>query len=154
MINHRIAAEAYAQSTNTYLKVAEAVTEKELDLSDNQGWSPRQIIHHVADSEAQSYARIRRLIAEPGTLIQGYDEGIWGQCETLGYQELPVAEPLAVFRAVRASSLTILNRLSPDQFLNKGTHSESGVYGVLDWIDIYTKHPIDHAQQILNALGR
>ncbi len=148
----KTAAAAYAQSTNTYLKVAEATKTQELDLSDNQGWSPRQIIHHVADSEAQSYARIRRLIAEPGTLIQGYDEGIWGQCETLGYKELPVAESLAVFRAVRAASLTILSRLSPEQFQNKGTHSETGAYGIIDWIETYTKHPIDHAKQILDAL--
>lgn len=31
-------------------------------------------MHALATCEAQSYARLRRLIAEPGTQIQGYDE--------------------------------------------------------------------------------
>ena len=146
--------ESFQQSTSDYLQVAEAVAEHELDLNDVEGWSPRQIIHHVADSEAQAYARLRRLLAEPGTQIQGYDEGIWAQCETLGYKELPVAQSLAVFRAVREATLTILGRISMEESQNKGVHSESGDYGVLDWIKIYTKHPIEHAQQILNALRR
>lgn len=35
----------------------------------------RQVIHHVADSATQSYARLRRLLAEPlGSIIQGDDE--------------------------------------------------------------------------------
>jgi len=66
------------------------------------------VIHHVADSEAQSYARLRRLIAEPGIQIQGYDESAWGENETLGYKDLPTALSFDVFRGVRASSLEII----------------------------------------------
>ena len=63
-----------------------SLSEKDLDKTDSEGWSPRQVIHHMADSEAQSYARLRRLIAEPGTTIQGYDEGKWAEDPTLGYK--------------------------------------------------------------------
>ena len=79
------AADSYAQSTEEFLRVANLLSEAELDVSNPGSWSARQIIHHVADSEAQSYARLRRLIAEPGTHIQGYDEASWGENETLGY---------------------------------------------------------------------
>ncbi len=77
-------ADSYANATAEFLKVAQNLNEAELDSSPSGGWTARQVIHHVADSEAQSYARLRRLIAEPGTQIQGYDEGGWGENETLG----------------------------------------------------------------------
>jgi hypothetical protein len=146
------AAEAYANATAEFLKIVQELNEAELDSSSSGGWTVRQVIHHVADSEAQSYARLRRLIAEPGTLIQGYDEGGWGENETLGYKELPVAPSLEVFEAVRASSLEIIKRLKPNQLDNSGTHSESGEYTVKTWLETYISHPLEHAAQIKSGL--
>ena len=69
------AAEAFQASTGVFLHAARAVPADRLDSHEPGDWSARQIIHHVADSEAQSYARLRRLLAEPdGAVIQGYDE--------------------------------------------------------------------------------
>jgi len=144
----------YEKATNDFLRIVDALEESDLDKSDSEGWSPRQVIHHMADSEAQSYARLRRLIAEPGTTIQGYDEGKWAESETLGYRELPIELSLNVFRAVRAASLMILRRLTPEQLKNAGVHTESGPYSVESWVKSYTNHPTDHAQQILRATGK
>lgn len=71
--------------------------------------------HHLTDAEAQSYARVRRLVAEPpGSIIQGYAEGLWSENEILGYEQLPIENSMAVFVAVRAASLDIVCRLSLD----------------------------------------
>ena len=148
----KIAADSYAQATAEFLSVANQLTEVELDASNTGGWTARQVIHHVADSETQSYARLRRLIAEPGTNIQGYDEAGWGENETLGYKDLPIAQSLEVFKAVRASSLEIIKRLNPNQLDNSGTHSESGEYTVKTWLDTYISHPLEHAAQIKSGL--
>ena len=142
------AVNSYAQATAEFLNVANELTESQLDASHSGGWSARQVIHHVADSEAQSYARLRRLIAEPGTQIQGYDEAGWGENETLGYKDLPIAHSLDVFKAVRASSLEIIKRLTPAQLDNSGTHSESGEYTIKTWLETYISHPLEHAAQI------
>ena len=142
------AVKSYAQATAEFLNVANELTESQLDASHSGGWSARQVIHHVADSEAQSYARLRRLIAEPGTQIQGYDEASWGENETLGYKDLPIAHSLDVFKAVRASSLEIIKRLTPAQLDNSGTHSESGEYTIKTWLETYISHPLEHAAQI------
>ena len=146
------AAEAYANATAEFLKIVQELNEAELDSSSSGGWTARQVIHHVADSEAQSYARLRRLIAEPGTQIQGYDEGGWGENETLGYRDLPIAQSLEVFKAVRASSLEIIKRLNPNQLDTSGTHSESGEYTVKTWLETYISHPLEHAAQIKSGL--
>ena len=47
------------------------------------------------DSEAQSYARLGRLVAEPGTSIQGYDEAKWAENQDLGYKVLEVSHLIA-----------------------------------------------------------
>jgi len=142
------AVKSYAQATAEFLNVANELTESQLDASHSGGWSARQVIHHVADSEAQSYARLRRLIAEPGTQIQGYDEASWGENETLGYKDLPIAQSIDVFKAVRTSSLEIIKRLTPAQLDNSGTHSESGEYTIKTWLETYISHPLEHAAQI------
>lgn len=141
-------ASQYEDATRRFLDAVHELSEAELDSSPSGGWTPRQVIHHVADSEAQSYARLRRLIAEPGTQIQGYDEGGWGENETLGYKVLPIELSLAVFKAVRASSLEIIKRLSEPQLENSGIHTESGEYTIKKWLDTYINHPLEHAAQI------
>jgi hypothetical protein len=146
------AAQRYEEATEQFLEVARQLSDSQLDFTKNDAWTARQVIHHVADSEAQSYARLRRLIAEPGTQIQGYDEAGWGENETLGYKDLPIALSLDVFMAVRASSLEIIKRLKPAQLDNSGTHSESGEYTIKTWLETYIGHPLEHAAQIKSGL--
>ncbi len=146
-------AAAYRSATAEFLKAVSELSDSDLDLAVAGEWNARQIIHHVADSEAQSYARLRRLIAEPGTQIQGYDEGGWGENHTLGYKDLPIATSVAVFEAVREASAIIFGRLTDSQLALSGIHSESGEYSIATWIDTYTRHPREHADQIRSVVA-
>jgi hypothetical protein len=148
----REAAAAYESSTQFFLNLARGVTPELLDVHHENGWYARQIIHHVADSEAQSYVRIRRLVAEPeGSVIQGYDEGVWAECEKLGYKDAPVENSIAVYAAVRAGSLDVLKRLEESDLMKFGEHSESGKFTIEKWLINYTKHPLDHGDQLIRA---
>src|SRR5438046_6811791 len=40
-------------------------------------WSAHEIVVHCADSETNSYARVRFVVAEKDPLIQGYDQDHW-----------------------------------------------------------------------------
>jgi hypothetical protein len=147
-------ADDYDEATVAFLEAAHEATLENLDRHLDGGWSARQIIHHVADSEAQSYARLRRLLAEPiGSVIQGYDEAAWARCERLGYEELPVEGSLAVFIAVRDASSLLLRRLVPEDLERHGTHTESGRYDLATWLDTYARHPREHAAQLREALA-
>ena len=144
----------YESATSHFLEVVEAINDANVDRHVEGGWSARQVIHHVADSEAQSYARLRRLLAEPtGSAIQGYDEAAWAECDALGYRELAIEHSLGVFAAVRRASLDVLARVTHDDLYRHGEHSESGRYTLDDWLDIYCQHPRLHAAQLLEAIG-
>jgi hypothetical protein len=146
-------AEQYKQSTEIFLNLASSLKFEDLDRADSEGWTPRQVIHHVADSEAQSYARLRRLIAEPGTTIQGYNEGRWADNEIIGYSYHSVESSIEVFKAVRQSSFELILRMDEGLLENQGIHTESGEYSVRDWMNSYINHPIDHANQIKKVLS-
>ncbi len=152
-INIQEIASAYEAATKEFLDIALSVPADKLDDNDGENWSSRQVIHHCADSEAQSYARLRRLVAEPNPVIQGYDENLWAKDQTLGYTELPIENSIAVFTAVRAGSLDIIKRLKPEQLELTGTHTEAGEYSLKRWLETYTRHANNHADQIKQNLA-
>jgi hypothetical protein len=136
-----------------YEQVAEALvgaTDDELDRvpQSGEGWTARMVVHHLADSEATAYVRLRRLIAEENAQIYGYDEAEFAR--RLHYDR-PIESSLAVLGAVRQASLDLLESLSPEEWERAGTHSESGTYSVDRWLEIYVRHPHEHAEQIRHA---
>src|SRR5918995_3282617 len=125
------------------------ITAEELDRpGPDGGWSARQVAHHLADSEATAYVRLRRLIAEDGPVIGGYDEEAFAR--RLHYDR-PIEPSLEVLRAVRTASLQLLESLGEEEWQRAGTHSDSGQYSVTDWLRIYGNHSHDHADQIRRA---
>ena len=142
-------AKDYEVATQKFLDAVANFPMSDLDKPKKDSWNARQVIHHLADSESQSCARLRRLIAEPGTTIQGYDENKWANSPIIGYKDLPIEASLALFKASRESSLQLIKRLTPELLKNSGTHTESGEYTVQKWLETYTRHPQEHAEQLL-----
>jgi len=126
------------------------ITDEELDRrpAEPEGWTARQVAHHLADSEAMSYTRLRRLLADDEPLIAGYDEPTWAR--RLHYDR-PIEPSIAVLRAVRTASLQLLEAIDEAEWSRTGTHTESGPYSVEGWLRIYANHPHDHAAQIREA---
>jgi hypothetical protein len=139
----------YKDGYSVVMKALEKVTESELDARPAPGkWSPREIVHHLADSEMTSAIRLRRLIAEDHPTIVGYDQDEYAR--RLFYDR-PIEASLEAFKAARLSTAGILERLSEAEWEREGTHTESGRYTVESWLEIYAKHAHDHAEQIRRA---
>ena len=143
----------YAAGHAEVLAALDGITEDELDRSPADGsWSPRQVVHHLADSEMTSAIRFRRLLTEEDPVVLGYDEEHWARA--LRYEDRPIGPALDAFAAARATTLQLLERMTADQWERAGTHSESGAYDVKRWLRIYAGHAHDHADQIRAARGR
>jgi hypothetical protein len=145
--------EQYGAGIGTVEAALADITEEELDRrpAEPDGWTARQVVHHLADSEAMAYTRLRRLVADDDPHIAGYDEPVWAQ--RLHYEDRPIEPSLAVVRAVRTSSLQLLGALTAAEWARTGVHSESGPYSVGRWLEIYASHCHDHAAQIRAARG-
>jgi hypothetical protein len=124
-------------------------TDAELDARPAPGkWTAREIVHHLADSEMTSAIRLRRLIAEDKPVIVGYDQEEFTR--RLHYDR-PIEASMRAFAAARETTGELLDRLSEAEWAREGTHSESGHYSVLIWLEIYAKHAHGHADQIRRA---
>lgn len=143
----------YASGVPDVRDALAGATQEDLDRRspDYGAWSAREVVHHLADSETNSYLRLRRLIADEGTpAIHGYDEAGWAS--RLHYASRPVGPSLAVFVAVREASSELLESLVDDiDWTRTGVHSESGPYTAEDWLRIYADHAHEHADQIRRA---
>jgi len=140
----------YNEGHRAVMDALRGVTDEELDRSASGEWTPRQIAHHLADSEMMSAMRLRRLITEQSPVIHGYDEADFAKKLTY---DRPIAPSLEAMRYARESTAQILDRLSEADWLRTGTHTESGPYSVETWLTIYAAHGHDHAAQIKRSRG-
>src|SRR5215470_7305378 len=141
--------EQYRRGYQEVVDALAGATDAELDARPAPGkWSPREIIHHLADSEMTSAIRMRNLIATDNVAIPGYDQEVFAK--RLHYDR-PIAASLSAFKAARDTTAELLDRLSEDDWKREGTHTEHGRYGMDTWLGIYSVHAHDHAQQIRRA---
>ncbi len=131
--------------------VAVAGAGDRLDIAAAGGWTAREVVHHLADSELTSAIRLRRLLAEDAPVIGAYDEEAFAKA--LRYAERPVEAALRAIEAARATSGELLGLLSEEDWARAGTHTDDGPYGVEDWLRTYAAHAHDHAAQITAAAG-
>jgi len=139
----------YADGPRVIDEALAGITEAELDAREAPGeWSPREVVHHLADSEMTSAIRLRLLLAADDPTILGYDQEAFAR--RLHYDR-PIAASLAAFRAARATTGELLERMTDEDWARAGTHTESGRYGAEDWLRIYAAHAHEHADQIRRA---
>lgn len=109
-------------------------------------WTIHEIIVHITDSEANSYVRCRRLIAEPGSQVLGYDEMKWAR--DLRYHDQDPDEALESFRWLRQQSYRLVRQLPEQTWSHTVHHSEVGLMTMDDWLETYERHVRDHIGQM------
>ncbi len=138
-----------AQYKDGYRVVADALagaTEADLDARPAPGkWSAREIVHHLGDSEMNGAMRLRIMLASASPQVIGYDQDEYARRL---YYDRPIEASLDAFRAARASTGELLDRMTPAQWQIVGVHTEAGRYTTERWLEIYAAHAHGHAQQI------
>jgi hypothetical protein len=139
----------YRQGYDVVVAALDGITANEMDAREGPDeWSPREIAHHLADSEMTSAIRLRRLVVEENPMIIGYDQEAFVRRL---YCDRPIEPSLAAFRFARETTADILDRMTEEEWSRQGTHNESGPYSVIDWLQTYAAHAHDHADQIRRA---
>jgi hypothetical protein len=111
-----------------------------------EDWTIHEILVHIADSEVNSYVRCRRLIAEPGSTVLGYDEMQWAR--VLDYHQQSVEDALELFKWLRRKSYLLVRGLGESVWSHVVTHSESGPMSLDDWLRTYERHVPEHIEQM------
>ena len=113
---------------------------------DSDQWSIHEIIVHIADSEANSYIRCRRFLAEPGEDLLAYDENRWAR--ELDYHEQSSEDALELFRWLRKKSYDLIKEAPDEVWTYECFHPEIGTITLNDWLDTYERHIPEHVEQM------
>lgn len=110
------------------------------------GWSIHEIICHLADAEANAYARFRRLVAEPGSTVLAWDEDRW--TAGLGYHEQSFSDALELFRWLRITTHKLLKALPEGVWEQTVEHSETGTLTLDNLLAAVVNHVYSHIEQM------
>lgn len=110
------------------------------------GWTPRQIVHHLADSHMNAYVRFKLGMTEANPTIKPYDEKLWA--ETVDGRGAPVESSLAVLDGLHRRWAQFLRALDRPAFARTVQHPERGPMTLADLLQLYAWHGRHHAAQI------
>jgi uncharacterized damage-inducible protein DinB len=128
-------------------------------LSDSQidapyregGWTVRQLVHHVADSHANSYVRFKLALTEDWPTIKPYDEAAWAK---LADSRLPVDVSLKLIDALHVRWVALLESLSDEDFEKGFEHPERGRQNLATTLALYDWHSRHHTAHITSLRAR
>lgn len=117
-------------------------------------WSAHEIVLHTADSETQGVYRMRKVIAQPGCDLPGYDQDAWAS--RLRYAALPSAsreDALRLLEALRTAMAPVLRGTTDEGWSRWGAHPEYGRVTLRNLLELYADHTERHVEQILRIRG-
>lgn len=122
----------------------------ELDFKPGpEKWSVRQIVAHLADTEAVTTVRFRGIIAEDNPTFVPFDENAWA--ERTDYDKRKPSQALETMRHLRADNYALLKDLPEAAFSRAATHTTRGQMTLLDLLRTFAEHAEKHALQIRNV---
>ena len=116
------------------------------------GWTVRQVVHHLPDSHLNSYTRFRLALTENSPLIKPYEEAAWAELSDA--KTAPVRSSLMLIEGLHARFVMLLKSMSEADFARTFRHPELGE-NRLDWtLGLYAWHCLHHVAQINNLRSR
>lgn len=148
------ALEAYAAGPDMLKSALAGLSGEDLDRPGIQGgWTIREIVHHLADTDVRqtNYTKVA-LVSSGSTIEFDWHPGNRSIARSLGYGRLPVEPSLTLFRANREHFSRILRAIPPawDYYINVKESREAEGYKVTvaEWVEGMARHLQEHLQEI------
>ena len=117
------------------------------------GWTVRQVIHHVSDSHHNSYLRFKWALTENKPLIKAYNEQAWA--DLFDTKTAPIELSLQHLKAVHAKLVYLLRGLDKSLLAREFIHPEGNVVTNLkENVGRYVHHGNHHFFHIKNLMVR
>lgn len=116
------------------------------------GWTPRQVVHHLADAHMNGFVRFKLALTEDLPPIKTYEETLWA--ETADGREAPVEVSLRLLAALHQRWMILLESLSEPQFGCAFSHPQRGLMTIDKAIQLYAWHGIHHTAHITALRAR
>lgn len=116
------------------------------------GWTVRQLVHHIADSHINAYVRTKLALTEDNPTIKPYEQDAWAK---LPDATLDVAPSLVILRNLHQRWVVVLSGLTQTDVQRTFVHPDSQrSIPLSEVIAHYAWHGEHHYQQIYRLAER
>ncbi|MEO8794912.1 MAG: YfiT family bacillithiol transferase, partial [Daejeonella sp.] len=118
-----------------------------------EGWTVRQVIHHLADSHMNAFIRFKLALTESNPTITPFDESLWADLPD--GKKSPIDSSLKIIEGLHFRWTALLNSLSEDQFQRTYFHPDHGKKWTLENVlALYSWHSSHHLAHITSLKDR
>jgi uncharacterized damage-inducible protein DinB len=155
-VNEAEHGELISQIAETPARLREAVkglTPEQLDTPYRpEGWTVRQVVHHLPDSHLNSYVRFKLGLTEQQPSIKTYDQEAWANLADS--KATPVETSLALLEALHERWVNLLRSMSSADFARTLNHPEMGPVTLDRMVALYAWHGRHHVAHITSLRDR
>ena len=137
-------------------KAVRSLSKEQLDTPYRpEGWTLKQLVHHIADSHMSALLRFKWSLTEDEPTIKAYDEKAFADLYDSKFT--PVEISLNFISALHAKWLILLENMSATDFERSFVHPQTGsrfklkeILGHYSW---HGKHHYAHLENLLKRKG-
>lgn len=117
-----------------------------------EGWTVRQLAHHVPDSHANAFIRFKLALTEYEPTIKTYKEDMWAKLADV--PNTPVEVSLQLLGALHTRWVALLHGMDSSDFARTLRHPEIGVVDLNRMLGLYSWHSEHHTAHVTNLRKR
>ncbi len=117
------------------------------------GWTLAQVVHHIAESDANAYGRLKYALTEPTPpSVMVAPQQLWAELPDA--RSVQIEGSLAMFEGIRRRWVEAWESLSERDFLRQWRHAKFGLVTVDFLLQQYEWHARHHTAQITSHRAR
>jgi len=116
------------------------------------GWTVRQVVHHIPDSHLNAYIRFKLALTENEPTIKPYEEKLWANLPDTS--ETPVEVSLTLTESLHHRWDVLLRSMRAEDFARRLHHPENGPMTLDDVLCVYSWHGRHHVAHITSLRER
>jgi len=117
-----------------------------------EGWTVRQVVHHVPDSHMNAFIRFKLALTEDTPTIKPYDEAAWANLADA--RTTPIETSLTLLDCIHDRWIRVLRAMSAADFERRLNHPENGIMTLDHVLALYEWHGRHHVAHVTNLRDR
>ena len=128
-------------------KAVKGLSEAQLDTPYRpDGWTVRQVVHHVPDSHMNAYIRFKLALTEDEPTIKPYAEDRWAKLADT--KSTPTGVSLTMLESLHDRWVRLLRSLGPEDWKRTFRHPEMGAMTLEKTLALYAWHGRHHVAHV------
>lgn len=129
-----------------------SVSEAQLNVAYRaDGWTVRQVVHHLADAHMNTYVRMKLVLTEDQPVLKTYEQNEWAVLPD--GRAFSTRASLQILEGLHVRLVYLLDHIPEQSWSRTARHPERGIMTLDDLLVMISDHGETHLQHIGQALS-